>query len=110
MTVLLTLLLAAVLEEVLFRGGLQEWLWRRGLSAVWGGLSQANVLTSSAFALAHGLTRSWSLAACAGVAGLLLGWVYDRQRRLWPCMALHAGMNLVWWWIRPLADWSWLGA
>lgn len=110
MVVLLNLLLAAVLEEVLFRGGLQEGLMRRWPSVRWAGVSGANVLASGLFALAHGVFRSWALAACAALAGLLLGGVYERQRRLAPCIALHAGMNLVWWLIRPLSSWSWLGS
>lgn len=110
MTVLWTLFLAAVLEEVLFRGGLQEFIWRVWPTFLMRGVSWANVMASGVFAVLHGLHRSWPLALCAVVAGLLLGWVYERRRQLLPCVALHAGMNLAWWMVRPLSSWAWLGS
>jgi membrane protease YdiL (CAAX protease family) len=85
------LVLAPVIEELLFRAGLQETLLRRGLRPLW-----ANLATSLAFGLLHGLTRSWPLAAAVLLPSLVLGRVYQGNRRLEPVVALHAAMNLFW--------------
>ncbi len=98
-------LLAAVLEEVIFRAGVQEMLLRRMDTATglprYLGLSAANLLTALLFAAAHAWTRSLWLAVGTLAPALLLGWLYERRRKLWPCIALHAGFNLVWWLTAP---------
>lgn len=85
------LVLAPVIEELLFRAGLQETLLRRGLQPLW-----ANLATTLAFVLLHGLTRSWPLAAGVLLPSLLLGRMYQGTRRVGPVVALHAAMNLFW--------------
>jgi len=89
---LLVLLLVAapLLEEIVFRGGLQELLLARIPAPA------ANAATTAAFALAHGLARSWWLAAAVVPVAAALGWLYERERRLAPCVAAHAAMNLAW--------------
>lgn len=84
--------LSAALEEVIFRAGLQEAMLR----AAWP-LPLCNVITALGFALAHGLTRSWLLAAAVLPTALLIGSLYGRQRRVWPCVMTHASLNLAWW-------------
>lgn len=89
---------APVLEETVFRAGLQETLLRRGAAGVWSVL-----FTAAAFAAAHALWRPGPWAWATGGPALLLGWVYLRTRRLWPCIALHALFNALWWGLlRPL--------
>jgi len=90
---LLALLLvgAPLLEEAVFRGGLQEQLLLARVSP-----AAANALTAAAFALAHGLTRSWWLAAAVVLPAWAVGSLYQRERRLAPCIAAHAALNLVW--------------
>ena len=85
------LAVAPVIEEVVFRAGLQEALLRRPGLRAW-----ATPLTALAFALAHLPAHGalWAMAT-AGPA-LLVGAVYARTRRLAPCVALHAGMNGAW--------------
>jgi membrane protease YdiL (CAAX protease family) len=95
-TVVLLVVLAPVLEEVVFRAGLQESLLRRGLAPVW-----TNVLCAAAFAVLHGLTRSWLLAAWVIPPALLLGALYARTRTLGAVVALHAAMNFIWLWAGP---------
>lgn len=90
------LVVAAILEEVVFRAGLHEALLRTRLRRLAGWRSPANALTATAFALAHGLNRGWWLAAAALLASLAIGALYERHRRLLPCIALHAGLNLGW--------------
>lgn len=82
---------APLLEESVFRAGLQEQLLLARVSP-----ATANALTAAAFALAHGLTRSWGLAAAVVLPAWALGWLYQRERRLAPCVAAHAALNLVW--------------
>ena len=87
----LLLVLAPVLEELVFRAGLHESLLRR-LCAPW----VANALTALVFALAHVLVRGDPAAFAVALPALLIGIVYQRWRRLWPCVLLHAAMNAIW--------------
>ena len=87
----LLLVLAPVVEELLFRAGLQEALLRRG-SSPWA----ANGLATLAFALLHGVSRSWPLAALVVLPSLLLGRVYQQRRSLAHVVALHSAMNVFW--------------
>ena len=116
---LATLLAAAVLEETGFRAGLQHGLmavmasgrFARIGQALPGRFTPANWLVAVAFALAHGLARSWWLAL--GVLGpaLLLGWIYERRQSLSTCVAVHAAMNAAWWaawWAVPSGARTWM--
>jgi membrane protease YdiL (CAAX protease family) len=90
------LVVAPVLEEIVFRAGLQEELLRQArVRAVMGAVS-ANVLTALAFAAAHLALRPSLLAGLTVLPALLIGAVYERQRRVAPCIALHAFFNALW--------------
>jgi len=95
---LATLLAAAVLEEIVFRLGLHEALLRRwsanGASFL---PSRANVATALAFAIAHLLTRGAWLAVGTFPIAIGIGLLYERQRKVLPCIGLHALLNLLWW-------------
>lgn len=98
---LLSLLAAAVLEEIVFRTGIQETLLRVSadlplLRRRKGFCSAPNLATALVFALAHGLARSWWLGLAVIPPALSLGWLYERRRSLWRCIALHAAMNCAW--------------
>ena len=94
------LVLAPVLEESVFRAGLQEALLRR-----WHRLPcLANAVTAAAFGLAHALVRADAGAFAVALPALLIGAVYQRGGRLRPCVALHAAMNAAW------LGWSMTGA
>ena len=86
------LVLAPLLEETVFRAGLQEALLRRWHRASW----LANVATAAAFGLAHALVRSDSAAFAVAVPALLIGALYQRTGRLRYCVVLHAAMNALW--------------
>src|ERR1044071_6872264 len=109
-SLLAAFLAAAVLEEIVFRAGLQEALLRwqaratapRALRSRLLGCSVPNVATAALFALAHAATRSWWVGLGAFPSALALGWLYERHRRLWPCIALHAAFNLCWFFLAPL--------
>jgi len=102
------LMAAAVLEEVIFRGGLQTWLRMHDNGRVrWAGLTRANVITALVFGLAHGLLRTWALVPITLLVGLGLGALYDARQRLVPCVLLHAGLNGLWWLARPVGVGIW---
>ena len=90
------LLLAPVAEEVIFRAGLQETLLRHLGRRHAAGARVANVVTSLAFAAAHLPLRPGAMSALTVLPALLIGWVYQRQRRLLPCVALHSVFNAIW--------------
>jgi membrane protease YdiL (CAAX protease family) len=89
--VLMLLLVAPVLEEVVFRAGVQDAL-ERHLRAP--GL--ANVLTALAFGIAHAVWRADAAALLVALPALLVGAVYARGHCLAPCVLLHAAMNAAW--------------
>ena len=80
---------AAAAEEALFRGYAFQALVQ-GIGA-W----PAVLLSSAAFALAHGRNPSVDAVALANIfaAGVMLGWAYLRTRSLWFCTAVHLGWN-----------------
>jgi membrane protease YdiL (CAAX protease family) len=85
------LLGAPIVEEVIFRLGLQQELLTRLRSA-----PTANVLTALAFAMAHGLSQGTWLSLLTVMPALAIGLIFQRSRRLTPCIALHALFNTVW--------------
>ena len=89
------LLAAPVLEETVFRAGLQEALLRR-LSPGTAAAATANALTALAFMAAHLALRPSGLSALTAVPALALGALYQRSRQLAPCIALHALFNAIW--------------
>jgi membrane protease YdiL (CAAX protease family) len=99
------LLLAALLEEIVFRGGLQTWLARRaGWTRRIAGLSLANMATSIAFAAAHLWQHGVLHAAAVLPVSLVLGISLERSGRLWVPVALHAWFNVLLfaasWWVQ----------
>jgi membrane protease YdiL (CAAX protease family) len=93
----LLLVAAPVLEELAFRGALQD-LCRRALAALgrpdpqpW---SHTNLLTSIAFAVCHLSHHPPLLAASLLLPSLLLGRTWGVTGALLPCIVLHAWFNL----------------
>jgi membrane protease YdiL (CAAX protease family) len=85
-----TAILAAFMEELLFRGILFRWI--EEFAGSWAAL----VVTSALFGLAHIVNpnATWfSSFAIAVEAGLLLGGAYMLTRNLWMPMGLHAAWN-----------------
>ena len=91
---LLGVLVAPVLEELVFRGGLQRWLrgWPR-LAVGMHGLTGANLLASLVFCAVHLLNHPPAAAALVYLPSLVFGWAYDRYGRVLPGMLLHAFYN-----------------
>jgi uncharacterized protein len=93
-SVLRSLWLAPWCEEVVWRWGLQTPLARRF------GPRAAVCLSALAFGLAHLVfardqVDAWRAAATA-LPAAWIGLVFARSGRLAPCVAWHAGFNLVW--------------
>ena len=92
-----SLVAAPLLEEIVFRWGVQDALSR----SVHAGLAtRAPLLAALLFAAAHvALTTdagdAWRAAATLGPAWWI-GLVYRRKGALAPCIAWHAAFNLAW--------------
>jgi membrane protease YdiL (CAAX protease family) len=76
---------APIVEETLFRGVLYRWL--RGVLPV----GSAMAVSAGVFALFHG--DRLLFLPLAGL-GVLLAWIYERSRSIWPGVAVHALFNL----------------
>jgi len=82
--VLRATLLAAVGEELLFRGALHGWL-RRRLPA-----GATIPITAAAWALIHGFPLIWPLAFVMGIG---FGWIRERSGSTVPTITVHALHN-----------------
>lgn len=86
----------AVLEEVVFRGGVQGWLLHKAaFRHITLFFSRANWVTSSLFALAHLWWHPLWLFPGYLAVSLLLGYFRERYRGIRVPVALHAWFNLV---------------
>jgi membrane protease YdiL (CAAX protease family) len=99
---LLTAVIAApVIEEIIFRAGVQHGLlqWPHMQTMVFASgplhASAANLLTAALFALAHVPAQGW-VGLATFVPAVAIGMVYDRYRSVLPCIALHCAFNLAW--------------
>ena len=94
-TLLAFLLLAPLVEEIVFRGGLQEVLDRSafGRRALVAGVTVGNVVTSAVFAAAHLASSPPWLAAAVFLPSLLLGRVKQLYPSLVPVVLVHAWYN-----------------
>lgn len=90
-TVWLLLIASPLIEEVVFRWGVQDGLASFGASPL-----LALVGSGVVFAAVHGLSRSWLLAAGVLIPALALAALYRWTGRLLPCVAAHAAANAAW--------------
>jgi membrane protease YdiL (CAAX protease family) len=88
-------LLAPVLEEMLFRGIILRSFLKRYPPGI------AIVHSAAVFGLAHMNLYQFAIAM---TLGLVLGWLYERTRSLWPCIALHASYNIGVTWLSTQGD------
>jgi membrane protease YdiL (CAAX protease family) len=92
-SVILIISVVPILEEVLFRGFLHEWLVRLF------GVKAAILLTASTFALFHFSTSQGAdnveLIISLFVLGCFLSFLKERQRSLWAPIGLHSVFNAV---------------
>ena len=88
-------LLQPVLEELLFRGVIQG----QFLLRTWGGekrwgMTQANLLTSVLFVLAHAFYHPPLWAVAVFVPSLVFGYFRDRYGNITPSLVLHVYYNM----------------
>jgi len=88
-------LLQPVLEELLFRGVVQGQFRLRtwGMEKCWG-MTQANLLTSVLFVLAHAFYHSPLWAIAVFVPSLVFGYFRDRFGSIYSSLALHVYYNM----------------
>lgn len=85
--ILLTVILAPILEEVLFRGIIQKSIIKKGVNP------RLSILISSLiFGAFH--IYPWQFVG-AFMLGLILGLVYEKTQSLWLSILLHAFNNLI---------------
>ncbi len=82
-----------VLEEIVFRGWLQESLHRR-ISYSVSGISAANIMTSIVFSLFHFINHRPVWAAAVIVPSIVFGYFRDRYESVMPAIVLHVIYNV----------------
>lgn len=90
---MMVVLIYPVLEEVVFRGGLQPWLSEKLGDKRRLGISQANVLTSLVFTAMHFLYHPPLWAAGVFAPSLIFGYFKDRYPGLFAPIMLHVFYN-----------------
>jgi membrane protease YdiL (CAAX protease family) len=83
------LLWGPVVEELVFRAGLQKWLTHR-LARAW----LANGITSFLFAGMHCASTGQPATWLVIVPSIALGWAYSKTNSLALAIGLHASFNL----------------
>ncbi len=83
-----------VLEEIVFRGMIQDWLLRHLPPRRILGISGANAAASLLFALAHLPAHPPLWAAAVFVPSLVYGFFFERTRALAAPVLLHVWYNL----------------
>lgn len=88
------IVLAPIVEEILFRGAAQQGLRKAGLSRCW-----AIIVASAAFAVVHlGVLADGAVAsglAALFALALLLGWLVERTGRLIAPIVAHGAFNAI---------------
>jgi uncharacterized protein len=89
-----------ILEEMIFRGGIQGIFLTSGVGRLrWCGVSAANLITSLLFAAMHLLSHPAYWAAAAGVPSLIFGHFRERTNSLRVPIVLHVFYNTGYFWI-----------
>lgn len=84
--VIVAVIIAPVIEEVFFRGFLQQAFTKRF------GLNRGLLLASLIFAIAH---FEFQVLIPIFILSLLLGWMFIRSRSIWPGIIFHAVNNIM---------------
>ncbi len=93
-------LIYPILEEIVFRGGLQTLLLERtALHKKLLGVSGANIVTSLLFAAAHLMHQSVLWASLVFIPSIIFGWARERYDSVLPSILLHAFYNVGFVWL-----------
>lgn len=83
--------LAPVLEEIIYRGFVQTMLLEGlGNDRRW----LVILIAAAGFALVHLGAVPWHAVPALFTLAVILGWLYERTGSLWPPIIVHAGFNL----------------
>lgn len=100
LTLLQIVIVSPVLEEIVFRGGLQDWLLKREpMRRTRFGISLANVMVSIIFAATHLLHQPPMWAALVLLPSLVFGWAWERHGTLFSPIGLHMLYNAGFVWL-----------
>ena len=90
------LIVLALVEEAVFRAGLQYCLnhWFKN-KYIFPGLSYANLLVALVFVCAHLVHHPQFWAVLTFFPSLIFGWAWDRYSNLLPCWLLHFFYNFL---------------
>ena len=89
-----------LLEEIVFRGGMQTFLLNRPFGrARRCGISAANALTSALFSLLHLAAHAALWAAAAFFPSLVFGYFRERYASVLPAILLHVFYNAGYFWL-----------
>ncbi len=92
--VLFLVFLIPVIEELCFRGLMQEFFWSKSFAQKkFLGISIANILTSLAFVLLHLYYHVWYFAFLVFFPSLVFGFFRDRYQSVIPGVILHIWYN-----------------
>lgn len=92
---LLSILLYPIVEEIVFRGMVQDYLTRQITNkSTYFGLGLANIITSCLFALSHLFNQDPQWALLTFFPSLIFGYFKDRHNNLYSCTILHIFYNL----------------
>lgn len=84
--------IAPIMEEIIYRGVVQTWLFRLlGKETRWLVL----VIASAMFASVHLASVPLEVLPALFLLGVILGWVYETTRSLWPGIMIHALFNAI---------------
>ncbi len=88
--IMAAVVVAPLLEEVVFRGLVQTALLEVELARIhrWSVI----LISATVFTLLH-VGMPWQTLPGLWVLGVILGWMYERTGNLWPCIFTHAGFN-----------------
>ncbi len=94
LALLQVIIISPVLEEIVFRGGLQSWLLKRdAMRRTWFGISLASALVSLVFAAMHLFYQPPLWASLVFLPSLVFGWAWERHQTLLSPIALHMLYN-----------------
>ena len=93
---LIVVAVSPILEELVFRSGLQAWLYEKPVfrGSIGAGISFANLTTSVIFAAFHAFSQPLIWAAAVFVPGMVFGWARDLSGSTVPSIVLHIWYNL----------------
>lgn len=94
------LFVAPVIEEVFFRGIVQDAL--RGRRDLLGRPWIAIVVTAACFGVAHVVSGPPAHAALVMAPAVAIGWLYERRRSIPLCIVAHSACNAIWFSLRSL--------